>query len=158
MTTAEFRRWRIEYDFEATRKAYAQVQQGCPDQCGCNTCKNFAAAHGYAYPPEVRAFFEQLGIDINKEPEVYHNARLENGLHLYGGWFHFTGAILKGSDAMKQIAENSWQLDPEQVTDEFAIALTRRTALVPASFGEQQVVQIEFETNIPWVIDSDEAE
>jgi hypothetical protein len=157
MTTAKFRRWRIEYDAEATRNAYAQVLQGCPERCGCDPCKNFAAARGYAYPTEIRAFFELLGIDINKEPEVYHNCRLENGLHSYGGWFHFIGSIENGRDAWKQIAENSQQFDPEQVTDQFAVGLTRRTALIPASFGEQQVVQIEFETKIPWVIDSDEA-
>src|ERR1700738_5268101 len=84
MTTGQFRRWKIKYDAEATRNAYAEVSQGCPEQCGCDTCKNFAAARRYAYPPEVSSFLEQLGIDTSKEPEVYHNARLDTGLQLYG--------------------------------------------------------------------------
>ena len=158
MTTAQFRRWRIKYDPDATRKAYAQVLQGSPEECGCNTCKNFAAARNYAYPPEAKAFFELLGIDLSKEPEVYHNRRLENGLHSYGGWFHFTGSIEEGSDAKKQVAENVFRFELEQITDGYAIGLTSHKALVPASFGDPQVVQIEFEAKVPWVINSNEAE
>jgi hypothetical protein len=158
MATAQFKRWRINYDPEATRKAYTQVLQGCPEQCGCDTCKNFAAARHCAYPPEAKALFEQLGININQEPEVYHNSRIESGLHSYGGWFHFVGSIEEGRDASQQIAENIFGFDLEQITDSFAMGLTKRVTLVPGSFVDQQVVQIEFETKIPWVIDSKEAE
>jgi hypothetical protein len=30
--------------------------------------------------------------------EVYHNARLASGLHDYGGWFHFVGALAMTGD------------------------------------------------------------
>jgi hypothetical protein len=55
----------------------------------------------------------------NREAEVYHLTHLESGRHLYGGWFHFVGFIVSGSDAAKQVAENSWQPDLEGISPTF---------------------------------------
>jgi hypothetical protein len=93
MTTIKFKKWKIECDVSGTREAYAKIERGGPEECDCNTCNNFAAARQYAYPQEARSLLEQLGIDINKEAEVYHKCKLESGLHNYGGWFHFIGSI-----------------------------------------------------------------
>src|SRR4051812_35650631 len=108
MTIVEFKKWKLACNVEATREAYAKIDRGGPEECGCNTCKNFAAARQHAYPQEVRLLFEQLGIDLNKEAEVYHNCKLETGLHDYGGWFHFIGTVETGPDANRQIAENTF--------------------------------------------------
>ena len=59
---------------------------------------------------------------------------------------------------MKEVGDNIFGFDFEQITDNFAMGLTRETALVAEWFGGQQVVQIEFETKIPWVMRLEEAE
>jgi len=45
-------------------------------------------------------------------------ARLESGRHHYGGWFHLVVSIVSGDDAVKQIAEKTWQPDLEDVLAE----------------------------------------
>jgi 8-oxo-dGTP pyrophosphatase MutT (NUDIX family) len=156
MNTIRFKHWKLQCDSFATREAYEQIAHGGPEDCGCNACKNFAAARRYVYPTDVRELFEELGIDINKEAEVYHNCKLDSGLHDYGGWFHFVGSIEDGADSKRQIAENSFRFDLEPSNDQFAIGFTAYTSLVPESFGDQALVQIEFEAKIPWVIESSE--
>jgi hypothetical protein len=158
MTIVEFKKWKLACHVEATREAYAKIERGSPVACGCNTCKNFAAARQYAYPQEARSLLEQLGVDIDKEAEVYHNCRLETGLHNYGGWFHFIGSIKEGPDSTRQIAENSFTFDLEPIDNRFVIGFTARAALVARSFGDQPVIQVEFRTEVPWIIQGPEAE
>jgi hypothetical protein len=97
--SVRFGRWEISSDAESTRKVYASISIGGPEECGCEPCLNFAAARAGIYPAEVLALFEKLGIAPNREVEIYHMARLSSGKHLYGGWFHFVGSILSGADA-----------------------------------------------------------
>ena len=158
MTIIEFKKWKIECHVGATREAYAKMERGGPEECGCNTCKNFASARQYAYPQEVRSLLEQLGIDMNKEAEVYHNCKLETGLHDYGGWFHLVGTIKEGPDSKRQIGENTFIFELERIDNRFAIGFTAQAALVPKSFGDHPVTQVEFETEVPWVIEGPEAE
>lgn len=154
MTTIKFGELQIECDVEATREAYAKIERGSPEECGCN---NFAAARQYAYSQEARSILEQLGIDVNKEAEVYHYCKLESGLHNYGGWFHFIGSI-EGLNSKGQIAENTFTFDSERVGSRFAMYFTAHTALVPKAFGDQPVIQVEFEAEVHWVIEGPEAE
>jgi hypothetical protein len=156
MTTIKFKKWKIKCDVEATREAYAMIERGGPEECGCNTCKNFDAARQYAYPQEVRSLLEQLGIDINKEAEVYYNCKLESGLHSYGGWFHFIGSIEEGSDSRRRVAKSTFILELERIDNRFAIGFTADTALVPGSFGDERVMQVEFEAEVNWFIEGPE--
>jgi hypothetical protein len=155
--TIRFKKWEIECDVEATRAAYAKIERGSPEDCGCNTCKNFAAARQYAYPQEARSILGQLGIDINKEAEVYHNCKLESGLHYYGGWFHFIGSM-EGPDSEREIAENTFTFDLEHIDNRFAVGFTAHSALVAGSFGNQRVIQVEFRAEVAWIIEGLEAE
>ena len=98
------------------------------------------------YPAEALALFDRLGITYNREAESYHNGRLESGLHSYGGWFHFVGTIEEGENNFERIGEH------------FSICLSSHTALIPRVFGEQPVVQLEFETEVAWVIGGAEEE
>jgi hypothetical protein len=158
MMQIKFKKWIIQCDVDATRKAYAKIKSGGPEECGCNTCKNFVAARQYTYPQEVSSILEQLGISINKEAEVYHNCKLESGLHDYGGWFHFIGSIEEGPDSKRQIAENTFTFELERIDNRFAMGFTADIALVQRSFGNQPVVQVEFEAEVPWVIEGPAAE
>jgi hypothetical protein len=154
--TVSFARWSVTSDPESTRKAYAATGVGAPEACGCAPCRNFAAQREVTYPLPALDLFASLGIEPNREAEIYHLARLASGRHLYGGWFHFVGAILDGRDAARQISEKTWQPDLEPVSDGFDLGFTSRTALVPKPFAGLPVVQVEFSAQVPWILQEDE--
>ena len=152
MESIRFGRWEVACDAEATRKAYAAVPIGGPEECGCEPCKNFGTARAQIYTLDVLALLEKLGISSNREVEVYHMGRLESGRHLYGGWFHFAGSILAGSDAAKQIAKNVWKPDLEGIGEYFNLGFSSRLGLVRKPFIELPLVQLEFTAKVPWVL------
>lgn len=151
MKTIEYGRWRISCDAHSTAQAYAAVSIGGAEECGCDPCLNFAAQKCDLYPPEVLALFGELGIDRDREVEVYHMARMGSGRHLYGGWFHFVGSIVSGADAAKQIAENLWQPDLLKASENFILGFTSIVHLRRKSFENLPLTQLEFTTEIPWV-------
>jgi len=156
METVQFARWTVSCDPELTRTAYTAVTVGGPEGCRCDPCRNFAARRKDTYPPQALELFERLGIEPTREAEIYHLARLESGRHLYGGWFHFVGAILDGRDAARQVSEKTWQPDLEPVSDGFDLGFTSKTALVPKPFAGLPVVQVEFLAQVPWILQEDE--
>jgi hypothetical protein len=156
MEKISFGRWELEVDSEATKQAYNKVPKGGPEECPCEPCKNFIAARERVYPAEVLALFDKLGISFSREAEVYHMARLQSGKHLYGGWFHFVGTILSGADAAKQVAENVWRPDLENVTDDFSLGFRSCAELLRKPFEGKPIVQVEFTANVPWIISGPE--
>lgn len=158
MRPLSFARWKLNSDVDATKQIYATLTNGAPEECGCDPCRNFAAQRTQAYPPEVLKLLAALGIASNREAEVYHLARLPSGRHLYGGWFHFAGEVLEGRDAAMQIAENVWRPDLEIVSGPFKLGFTSKLALVPRGFQGWHLVQLEFNTELPWTLDSREPE
>jgi hypothetical protein len=156
LTSIQCGRWLVSCDVEATRRAYTAVAQGSAEECGCNTCQNFAVQRARVYPATTLALFDSLGIQPDREAEVSHFARLESGLHFYGGWFHFMGSIVSGADAAKQISENRWQSDLENETEDFSLGFTSMTHLVRKPFEGFPLVQLEFNANIPWVLQTEE--
>ena len=155
MDIAQIGRWKIQCDPEATREAFLRVPHGSPESCGCADCLNFAAARHRAYPSPVLSIFNQLGIDSQKESEIWHTHRDEKGLHHYGGFFHFIGAIESGRDAMvKMNGHGTYDFEP--IGELFEWGLTSETALVPNSFAGSPVIQFEFAARIPWVVEMPE--
>jgi hypothetical protein len=59
------------YDRDATVAAYALMPSGGAERCGCVHCRNFAAQRDTVYPSEFRDLLKKLGIDPNKEGEIY---------------------------------------------------------------------------------------
>jgi hypothetical protein len=155
MDIALIGRWKIQCDPEATREAFLRVPVGSPESCGCADCLNFAAARDRAYPSPVLSIFNQLGIDSHKESEIWHTHRDESGLHHYGGFFHFIGAIESGRDVMVKM-NGYGTYDFETIGEHFEWGLTSETALVPNSFAGSPVTQLEFAARIPWVIEMQE--
>lgn len=90
--------WEFTCDRQATLDSYVRAAHGNSERCSCNGCRNFVVAREQAFPQEFVKFLHSLGIDSRKDGEVYHNARLANGLHDYGGWFHFVGELNKTGD------------------------------------------------------------
>src|SRR5262249_51225748 len=86
----------IRYDREQTRKAYSAMRGGDAEaeRCGCSYCLNFAAQRATVYPENFRGLLDQLGIDPEKEGEVYECGPV-GPLRAYGGWFYFAGELLE---------------------------------------------------------------
>lgn len=134
MNQLVFGRWTLDTDPAATRAAYAKIAIGSPESCGCDPCLNFAASREATYPPAFRSLLSDLGVAFDREAEIYHNCRLESGLHSYGGWFHFVGSIVSGSDALVPIDANTGTFDLHRITDHFSAGVSVRTALVDQAF------------------------
>ncbi len=153
METLKLASWDILYDYEATVEAYAQIERGGAEVCGCCHCRNFLQVHETVYPRGFRDFVRSLGIDCAKEAEVYQVARLSPGLHLYHGCFYFVGRISRTED-------NSEASSKPAASDEhdFNWFLTGTGALAQEVFKGQPLVEVMFEARVPWVLQEEEPE
>jgi hypothetical protein len=153
MIAMEFRRWRFEADPGATRAAYRSIPAGGPELCGCLHCRNFAAARPAVYPPEALALFERLGVPPDREAEIWEYGPAGPGRRSYGGIFHFIGRALSGRDAFVSKDGKSGTWDLESLAKAFALGLTSHLSLVPEPFGSLPVLQIDFQAEVPWVLE-----
>jgi hypothetical protein len=143
-------RWLIEYDAEATRHCYSQLPTGTG--CSCDECRNFDAAAGRTFPPEFVALAHELGIDPVKPAELMHWVREPSGLMLTGGWFHFVGSVLSGASlTSKPDGTGTIDLQPYAGLE---LGVSNHTSLLPDSFSNQPVVELQFQSRVPWVLDS----
>jgi hypothetical protein len=147
-----FRDWQFEVDRELTKRTYNKVIGSGADTCICNDCKNYVAFRDKVFPDEVRELLSDLGIDYKKEVEVSTFEILPNGLHHIGGWFHFKGRVINGKDYRIPLPSgNGHTIDLTNITNNFSIGFAEGNALT--YFEETNgLVQVEFMTNIPWVI------
>ncbi|MPQ49209.1 hypothetical protein GCQ56_19590 [Marinifilum sp. N1E240] len=156
MKTVKYKEWTFEFDYGRTKEIYDKIELGSPEECSCNDCKNFATNRESIYPDEIKDLFLKLGIDYKKESEIYHMARLDNGLHHYGGWFHFKGKIIKGKDCKVELPSGGWTWDSVGVEGSFSIAFMKGSALTYFNENEKEdLIQIEFIVDSAWVIDKE---
>jgi len=141
MELLEFPGWRIEYERSTTAAAFARVPANGPEVCGCLPCRNWVATRTRLLPDEFRRLLARLGIPFDREAEVYHNARLESGLHFYCGWYHFVGRVLFGER----------ECSPNVGFGAFSVFFHSHPALLPEAFAGQPVVQLEVEAKVPWL-------
>ena len=140
MTRLAYRDWQFECEPGRTRAAYEQIAHGGAEECGCAGCRNFLAQRDEVFPEEVLKLFAELGVDSRRDAEIYHQARLESGSHLYGGWFHFIGEIEKQP------------LGPAQIREGFTIDFLPTRDLAAPSFVDELLVQIEIAAELPWIV------
>jgi hypothetical protein len=129
----------IGYDPKRTRTAYAAMKNGSAERCRCPYCQNFIAQRSTVYPENFRLLLDQLGIDPEKEGEVYEGAPV-GSIMAYAGWFYLAGELIEPGERMTD-AGFGFQY--------FFRRSHRPTAL--ADFGEE-VLALEFSTSLPWVI------
>ena len=128
----------VRYDREATA---GTLDHGYAEECSCIFCRNFADQRDLAYPASFRALLEQLGIDPNKEGEVFECGPVEDGCHLYGGWFYFVGEMVTAGE------RNYTAPDSHQ----FEFFFTSIGPDAPAFRGGPRLT-IEFTTHVKWVL------
>ncbi len=147
MKIIEYNKWEIEYDDYLTQKVYKSLTSG-PEDCVCENCKNFLLAREDFYPEDFKKVLNQLGVDSKKEVEITWFNRIKPGWHLYSGWFHFVGNILK-------IPQFGYKTIYEQAPEfkNFAWDFSVRKHLISSAFEQNPVVQLEWIGLVSWVID-----
>ncbi|WP_422659958.1 hypothetical protein ACK8P5_05410 [Paenibacillus sp. EC2-1] len=139
-------------DVEGTKAfyhAYHQITQGCD----CIYCKNYVIATELL-PNAVKVFYQSLGIDPTKEGEVSEYCKNEDGSHLYGGFYHVKGRIISGPDCWIKTSEKVSHLETNNLVEISGIkfGFTHGVSLLLDGFPNP-AVQLEFEGNIPWVLE-----
>jgi hypothetical protein len=133
--------WEIEPSPDETASAHASRAGSGTDECGCLYCRNFSRARGSAFPDVFLAFLAQLGVGPAMETEVYHTHEIQPNLHNYGGWFHAIAKIHSGGS------------DYQELTPEFSVRVSVRRHVLPEAFEGYEVIQIDFLTQVPWLLD-----
>ncbi len=130
----------IRYDREQTGRAYAELKSGDAERCGCSYCRNFATQRSTVYPENFRRLLDQLGVDSEKEGEVY-ECGPEGSLRVYGGWFYLVGELIEPGERMTDTGSGF----------QYYFVDAKRLPKPKANFG-QTVLAVEFSTKLPWVI------
>ena len=143
MVQITYREWIFDCDVEATHAGYETISTGGAESCNCAGCRNFVAQRDSFYPAEVLNLFDQLGVNYKRDAETYRTGRLEPGVHLYGSWFHFVGAIVKEPIGPATLNNLTIDFIPDK-------------ALAAKAFENQGLVQIEITVKLPWVLSEPE--
>jgi hypothetical protein len=153
MKTIKFKNWELIVNDELTKSTYNKVELGNADACICAECKNYSNFRDNVFPEEIKKLFLEIGIDYRKESEVTRYCKLKNGLHFYGGWFHFKGEFI-GENCEVQLNKSVFTFELTKITENFSIGFRLSSAL---TFFENKngLVQVEFETEIPWTIEKE---
>ena len=149
-----YRDWTFEYNKQLTLDTYARIRESGAESCNCNDCKNYIANRDKVFPDEILKLFRDLGIDFTKEVEITNWERKPNGLHHIGGWFHFKGKVIRGKNFKIPLPSGGFSIDLTPISDNFSIGFSEGNDL---TFFEDknELVQIEFDTSIPWIIDKE---
>jgi len=148
-------RWLIDCDPDTTRRCYAQLPVGTG--CSCQQCRNFDAAAGRTFPPEFVRLLDTLGVDPTKPAELCHWCREPSGLYLTGGWFHLVGSIVAGEDVV-ELVDNVGLVRFEELVPGLKFGFSSYLALVREVFEGLPLIQLKFETRVPWVLAEPEPE
>jgi len=155
MTEIRYGLWQLRVDVEPTVRAYEQVGQGSAERCDCDPCKNFVLVRSEAFPADVLALFQLVGIDIRKEVELAHYSRMPSGLYLYGAWFHFYGSIASGPNSWTTVEGTLKKPTFHRVNPTFEIGFTQlERGREP--FDDGPCIQADFYVELPWRLDAPE--
>ena len=146
--SSQIGRWSIRFDQEVTSERYRQTSSLV---CDCTDCVNFRTAGELAFSAQFLLLLRQLGIDPLKPAELCHYGTSGESMPTQG-WFHFVGHLDGGRDAWHQTGESTHVLDPEPFPGMKSIGFTSQLAQVPDAFSGHPMVQLEFETVVPWLI------
>jgi hypothetical protein len=163
MTSVDVSGWTVEADPVATRQAHDSMAVGAPESCGCSTCRNFVAGRSRAYPEAAASLFDGLGIRSDRESQLGGAIELGDGFFLYHGFFHFVGVLVDGPAALVDVRAlpdkgaftkgTVARLEFKELQPPFRLALHTKRDLADAAFGALPLVQLEFETQLPWLLD-----
>ena len=94
MEHLNFERWDIGFNFKKTIEAYKRIDRGISDKCRCSSCILFQKFKNGIFPPDFSYLLSYLGIDYQKEAEIFSEFDAANQLVLFKGFYHFHGKII----------------------------------------------------------------
>ena len=152
MNTIKIGKHIVEIDSNRTRMGYRNIDFESY-RCNCDGCRNYYA-YADKFEDEIKSFFKQLGIDDMKNcTEVWMCCKdEEQNIATYNGWFHVYGQIIEGIDVWRN--DLPWDERIEKITENFSVGFSNSLSLVEKEF-EDGCIQIEFFTDIKWVIEDE---
>jgi hypothetical protein len=157
MQLVELGKWSVRCEPELTREAYALLDGGAAEACGCETCFNFAAARHLLYGAEVLELLDWLGIDPAQEAEARHDARLGDGWQRYTACFYLVGEVASGPLTPVARCGGHEVESLESAGDGSAVGLCAGDD-PPEAFRGLPVVCLEVSVVAPWVWNAPEPE
>ncbi|MCJ0930571.1 hypothetical protein MST22_05340 [Virgibacillus halodenitrificans] len=137
--------WVIETDVNLTKNFYNNYHVITKD-CSCDYCANYILACAN-FPPEIKNFFDSLGIDPCKEGEISHYIENKDGTHLYSAFYHMIGRVITKPQV--------WELPNNEISifslAGYEIGFSEDLDLVPEGFPTP-TIQVEIEMTIPWLL------
>jgi hypothetical protein len=138
--------WILEVDVERTSKFYNDINDEI--QCDCLDCQNYRM---YLTKNEgVWSFFQKLGVNTFKDGDYTSYGVHENGRLVYQGVYHIVGVIVSGPT----VVTDKWSTTNLIKVEDFNIGFSNELRCVHADFPEP-IIQLEFEANIPWLLEKE---
>ncbi|MGH0030357.1 MAG: hypothetical protein ACQGVC_11235 [Myxococcota bacterium] len=156
MQLVELRKWSVRCEPDLTREAYALMDSGGAELCGCEACFNFATTRHLLYSAEVLEFLELLGVDPLLEAGVSHDACLGDGRHGYTACFYLVGEIAQGPATTVARAGGELCCSRESAGGGIAVGFSSPDRDVPDAFRGLPVVCLEVSVVAPWVSNAPE--
>lgn len=155
LETIRFRKWELAADPAATEEAYAGIEVGWPEFCGCAHCKNFEQARPTVYPRDALELMQLLSIPPTREQEVVPVEPLGDRAYIYTGSFSFVGTLVSVPYFWKPKPGGGLMNDrdaTEFLDEKFRMGFTNHLTRTPKPFSGKPVVQLEFAAEVPWVM------
>jgi hypothetical protein len=157
MQTLSLRKWVVHSEPDLTREAYALMESGSAEECGCEECFNFAAARHLVYTPEVLELLELLGIDPLLEAEVRHDGAVAPGRHAYTVSFFVVGEIESGPVSCIARAGSAIHASRESAGCGISIGFASAEGTPrPEAFLGLPAVRLELGVVAPWISNAPE--
>jgi hypothetical protein len=153
--TITLQKWAVDNEPDLTREAYALIECGGTEDCGCEACFNFATTRHLVYSAEVLEFLEWLGIDPCLEACAHHDARLATGDHCYTVSFFLVGRIASGP-ATPVAARRGRLCESLERAGDVEVGFCADASDAPDAFRGLPCVRLEVRVVAPWVANGDE--
>jgi len=135
--------WLLEVDIDKTREFY---NKGI-NVCSCLDCNNFVEACKHL-DTSVANLFNELGINPAMPAHLSEFPTEETMTRLYIGNYHLVGKVLEGELSTL----SNWNETNTTEIKNFIFGFSDDLEFVPGDFPNP-VLQLDFEADIPWVID-----
>ncbi len=156
MYTIELSKWAVCCEPDLTREAYALIDTGGAELCGCEECFNFAATRHLLYTPEVLELFDRLGVDPLLEAFVKRDACLGEGRHGYTACFYLVGEIADGPSTTVARHGACAESSLEPAGSDISVGFSCGAGDVPDVFRGMPVVCLEVSVVAPWISNAPE--
>jgi hypothetical protein len=134
--------WSLEVDVGKTKEFYKEDIE----ICHCLYCENYMETIKYVDPLIIEVLM-MLGINPSKPSHLSEFGEMENGLRLYIGSYHIVGNLIEG----KYCTDSEWNETNTAKIGNFTLGFKKELIFVHDELP-LPVLQLDFETQIPWIL------